>query len=231
MKVHKFLEDHGFYTFKHIDNKFNELKKQFIEMGQLKSDFDIEKFTVKKEGNFIAHNFHFLMRQYSLTLSELRRMLLEKELLERKILKYSKLGDKEIIIQHEQEKRETYADIYTKQLINQLDLLEISIVNKAMMVKGFEVCRLKLIEINGGKVPTNEQYQAEEPKYWKWFLINKAKEQLSERQTGIKESVWMNIRYLEEPSVINPKYQVKMLDEHGRIDLNYLNKEFKKLKK
>ena len=44
----------------------DELQDQFIEMGQLKSDFDVEKFTVRKEGNFLAHNFHFLMRQYSI---------------------------------------------------------------------------------------------------------------------------------------------------------------------
>ena len=53
-------------SLKYIDKQFNELKEQFIEMGQLKSNFDIEKFTVKKEGGFIAHNFHFLMRQYLL---------------------------------------------------------------------------------------------------------------------------------------------------------------------
>ena len=68
-----------------------ELQRQFIEMGQLKSDFDIEKFTVKKEGNFLAHNFHFLMRQYSLTLTELRRMLLEREEHRRYVEKYQKL--------------------------------------------------------------------------------------------------------------------------------------------
>ena len=73
-----------------IDDLLEELQQHFIEMGQLKSDFDIEKFTVRKEGNFLAHNFHFLMRQYSLTLTELRRMLLDREEQRRYIEKYKK---------------------------------------------------------------------------------------------------------------------------------------------
>ena len=68
-----------------------ELQEQFIEMGQLKSDFDVEKFTVKKEGNFLCHNFHFLMRQYSLTVTEMRRMLLEREEKRRTAVKYQKM--------------------------------------------------------------------------------------------------------------------------------------------
>ena len=39
-----------------VNKKYETLRKQFREMAVLKSDFDIEKFTVKREGNFIAHN-------------------------------------------------------------------------------------------------------------------------------------------------------------------------------
>ena len=63
MNQFDFLKKQGIPSIEYLDNKYNELKKQFLEMSQLKSDFDIEKFTVKKEGHFIAHNFHFLMRQ------------------------------------------------------------------------------------------------------------------------------------------------------------------------
>lgn len=229
MNIKEFLEKNGFNTFKHADEKFNELKDQFIEMAQLKSDFDIEKFTVKKEGNFIAHEFHFLMRQYSLTLSELRRMLIEKEETERKLVELKEMTEQKIIIHEGDGKKEKYVDLYAKQLINQLDLLEINIANKAMSVRYFELMRIKLIEMNGNKPITNEQYQREEPEYWKWFLTNKAKEQSSARQNGIDEGVWMNIRYLEEPSILNPEFKVKMLDDMGRINLDYKQKELKEL--
>ena len=220
------LKKYGFNSYQHTEEVFNELKEQFIEMAQLKSDFDIEKFTIKKEGNFIAHNFHFLMRQYSLTLFELRRLLIEKEDCERRCVECTELSKKEIlklIVYQNGEKIEKYMDLYIKELINRIDMLDINIANKAMVIKGFEKCRLKLIEINGSSYPTNEQYQKECPEYWKWFLINKAKEQRSERETGIREGVWENIRYLEEEAVINPAFKVKMLDQDNRIDLN--NKE------
>lgn len=231
MNVKKFLEKNGLNVFKHVDEKFNELKEQFIEMAQLKSDFDIEKFTVRKEGDFIAHNFHFLMRQYSLTLSELRRMLIDKEEIERNIERYSKMiveGREMCFVYGVDGKKEKFIDLHIKNLINELDLLEINIANKSMSVRYFEKMRLKLIEMNGGTFPTNEQYQKEEPEYWKWFLTMRAKEQLSERQTGIKEGVWLNIGHLEQPAVLNEEFYVPMLDEKGLLNLNY-KKEDKKL--
>ena len=67
----------------------------------------------------------------------------------------------------------------------------------------------KLIELNDGEI-TNEQYQKEEPEYWKWFLSRKVLWQRSQAETGILEGVWENINYLEEKSLINPEFQVKM---------------------
>lgn len=222
MTIKKTLENLGITTFEYTNKKFQELKEQFLEMSQLKSNFDIEKFTVKKEGNFIAHNFHFLMRQYSLTLGELRRMLIEKEEKQRKIDECNELiekGEKKILVYTREGKIEKYIDLYRDQLLNQLDLQEIGIADKAMRIIGFETCRLKLIELNGGKSPTNEQYQKEEPQYWKWFLEKKALYQLTQAKTGISEGIWENINYLEEKSLINPEFQVKML-ENGQLNFD-----------
>lgn len=220
------LKELGFYTFKHADDKFNELKDQFIEMSQLKSDFDIEKFTVKRQGNFIAHNFHFLMRQYSLALGELKRMLIEKEEIERDLVNLPKTKEKVLI-----EGEWKYPDLHSKTLINRLDTLEFGIVNKAMMVRGFEACRLKLIELNGGESPSNIEYQAEEPKYWKWFLQKKILFQASQAKTGITEGIWENVHYLEEKPLINPNYQIDMKNESGLLDFNELKENVESRKK
>jgi hypothetical protein len=209
-------------SIEYADEKFNELKEQFIEMGQLKSDFDIEKFTVRKEGKFIAHNFHFLMRQYHLALYEMRRMLIDKEEKLRLISQVEqriKDGEKEIIIKTAEGEIPKFTDLYSKQLHNELDLLEITMTNKIVMCARFEEMRNKLIEINGGVAPTNEQYQKEEPMYWKQFLENKAKEQASERATGISAGIWESIRMLEEEPVINQEFKVKILDESGVLML------------
>lgn len=213
------LEKLGFHTFKHANDKFNELKDQFIEMAQLKSNFDIEKFTVKKTGSFIAHNFHFLMRQYSLALSELRKKLIEKEDIERRINEYKNKGKEKIIVYTNDGKVQKYADLYIKELINRIDLIDIEIANKSMMIKGFEICRLKLIEINDNNIPTNEDYQKEEPDYLKWALNNVALQQLRERKTGITEGTWNSISMLEEPALITDKFEVKMLDDDGNFNV------------
>ena len=121
-------------------------------------------------------------------------MLTEKERHLRKIkkLEREKQEDQELDIKDEQ---------------NALDLLEVNLTNKLMMCTRFEEMREKLIGLNGGQPPTNEQYQAEEPEYWKWAIVNKAKMQRSQAETGIHEGVWENIRFLEEDAVINDKYK------------------------
>jgi len=222
MKIKELLGKYGINTFEHINDEFNKLKDEFIEMAQLKSNFDIEKFTVKREGNFIAHNFHFLMRQYSLTLGEVRRMLIEKEEYERKIVELDDAfnnGEKKRFVYTRDGKIEKYTDLYLKQCLNELDLLDINIANKAMRIIKFEQCRKKLIELNDGEI-TNEQYQKEAPEYWRWFLGRKALWQRAQAQSGIQEGIWENIHYLEEKALINENFQIKMYKKNGNLDLD-----------
>lgn len=207
--------------------KYDELRDQFLEMGQLKSDFDIEKFTIKREGYFIAHQFHFLIRQYSLTLIETRRMLIEKEDLMRRIQELKvKLdqGEKKTIITHDHGQKEVYIDLQILNYENHLNNIELDLVNKVCSCKQYELHRKRLIEMNNGEVPTRAQYQGEEPEYWKWFLGRKALWQFKSRQTGIDVGVWENVNYLEEPANIRDDYQVLML-EKGMIPLEQLERE------
>lgn len=207
MKINDLLKEIGIPSLESANYKFNELKEQFIEMGQLKSDFDIEKYTVMKQGKFIAHQFHFLMRQYVFAQSEMRRMLIEKERKQRKIKKLKK------------EQPEDY-DLDIMNLENELDLLDVTMVNKIMMCLRFEQARKQIIKNNNGKVPTNEDHQKEEPEYWKWFIQQKAKEQLSQAKTGIHEGTWEVIRQLQEDALINPSYKLNLLNDEGILLLD-----------
>ena len=148
----------------------DELQDQFIEMGQLKSDFDTEKFTIKKEGNFLCHNFHFLMRQYSLTVTEMRRMLLEREEKRRTAVKYQKMMDDgetmvPVLREHASGAEEFYGtedvwiDLEQARIWNQIKALEVTMTNKIAMIRKFEECRKELIRQNGGKTFTNAEYQ------------------------------------------------------------------------
>ena len=192
-------------TIEDVSKIFDELKEEFMEMGRLKSDFDIEKFTVKKEGHFIAHNYHFLIRQYRFAVSELKRMLIEKERKQRELDKLDK------------EKPENY-DLDMMETQRQIDELDIDMVNKKGMINGFETCRRELIKQNGGKF-TDKQYQSEEPQYWSQYLKKRALDQLRERATGIKEGVSEAIRQLEDkPLLEGSQNQVVILDNRGGFD-------------
>ena len=206
MELKEFLDKYGIPSIESPKEAYNELKDQFLEMSQIKSDFDIEKFTVKKEGNFIAHNFHFLMRQYSLALSELRRMDIDRKVKLREIKRLETLGN-EIIYW---DGKDTYADLEIERLVNDIDMLDLNIANKLIMCDRFEKARIKIIELNKGKAPTNKQYQKEEPEYWKWLLERKAIWQHQQASTGIHEGVWENIDHLEQPALINPAFQIEV---------------------
>ena len=211
----------------------DELQEQFIEMGQLKSDFDTEKFTIKKEGNFLCHNFHFLMRQYSLTLTELRRMLLEREEKRRTSVKYQKMMDDgetmvPVLREHASGAEEFYGtedvwlDLEQASLWNQIRSLEVTMTNKIAMIRKFEECRKVLIKQNGGKPFTNADYQQEVPIYWKWFFERLVLWQIKSHATGIPKATWENIDLLERPALINPAFQVKMLNDDGMFDMKQL---------
>ena len=227
MEQKEYLEKHGIPSIEYPEKKYNELKEQFLEMAQLKSDFDMEKFTVKKEGHFIAHNFHFLMRQYSLALSELRRMNIDKRE-KLRIIESLKSKDVSIITLNGETK---YVDLEIERLKNEIDMLDLNLTNKLIMCDRFEKLREKLIELNGGTAPTNKEYQAEEPAYWKWYLQRKALWQHQERVSGISEGVWENIEHLEQPAVINKKFQIMMTDKKGLFQLDQANQDVKTLKK
>ena len=210
-----------------------ELQEQFIEMGQLKSDFDVEKFTVKKEGNFLCHNFHFLMRQYSLTVTEMRRMLLEREEKRRTAVKYQKMMDEgetmvPVLREHASGAEEFYGtedvwlDLEQARLWNQIKALEVTMTNKIAMIRKFEECRKELIRQNGGKPFTNADYQEETPRYWKWFFERLVLREIKSHATGISRGTWENIDLLERPAVINPAFQVKMLNDDGMFDMKQL---------
>jgi hypothetical protein len=181
-------------------NQWDELHEQFLEMSQLKSNFDMEKFTVASQGPHLAHQFHFLMRQYSLALHEVRRITLDRE---ERLRQIEELEDGVI-------ENGKYPDIEIMRHKNEIDLLELTLANKVAMCEYMEKLRQVLIAKNGGEF-TNEQYQEEVPQYWKWFLTNKAKQQQLQAQTGVHEGTWQNIQLLEEPAPITPEFQLRMV--------------------
>jgi len=219
-------------TLKGLSELWEDIKDDSYEMCQLKSDFDIEKYTCMTRGPFIAHVFHFLMRQYYLTVGENTRHVIDCEEMRREITRLkTKPGKVKCLLGWlgiiDLQMVKTRADDVMMRRSKDLEIIRLendieqkmsSIVDRAFRMKKYEELRKKCIEINGGPI-TNEQYQAEEPEYWKFFLQRKALWQHKERQTGISQGVWENIDNLEQKALCNEKFQVKMLDDLLSINL------------
>src|SRR3990167_3401476 len=111
-----------------------EIHQQCIEMGQLKTDFDIQKYTIASKGPFIASQFHMLMRQYGLCKYELKRMAYDREELNRRIEDYEDQlqtnKSKMITVWTDKGMQEKYLDLEILKLKNQVQLQEIEFTNK-----------------------------------------------------------------------------------------------------
>jgi len=235
----EFLKSMNIPSLKECDKRHQDVKDDILEMGQLKSNLDMEKFTMMKEGSFIAHQFHFVMRQYRFALYELKRMHYDRLQHERNIKRFEKMIEENTeFIEIIRDNNTTFVDldIEIEKLKNNIFELEANMVNKACMVNYFEILRQDMIKRNGGKAPTNEQYQLEEPKYYEWFVNNKMINQVNARTTGINEGVWELIQHLEEQSPHNPNMKLDILKDTkipipGQLqkylenNLNKLNKE------
>jgi len=191
-----------------------EIWAQIKEMGQIKSDFDTEKYTVAHEGNFIANQFHFLMRQYRFALEEIERWEIELERIERGLKAYSAIIENPLAsARYSGELRaalekESHPDLKIRELELRKRSLEIDLWGKKQTVKHFEKMRLALIEMNGGKPYTNEQYQEEQAAYWHWFLSSRARYQMLSRATGISEGVLMNFDHASRRPVLEDSKHV-----------------------
>jgi len=214
----------------------DDIHEQLVEMGQIKTQFDIEKFTVGKEGDFVASQFHFLMRQYRFAVQETRRILVDYEKAQREVeflkkeYRYREAGD-----DYEVSSPATRARLYE---IEHLDLeiltqeslmrsLEIDITGKIRVIAGFETMRQALIKENGGKPPTNEQYQAEQPAYYEWLLSRKVLQELQARQTGLSLGL-IDAHYMaaRDPLLDDSKMKITpIVTDLGRLLLDDIHKK------
>tara|TARA_Y100000031_G_C8036531_1_gene299636 strand:- start:96 stop:662 length:567 start_codon:yes stop_codon:yes gene_type:complete len=155
-------------------------------------------------------------------------MLLEREEHRRYVEKYQKLLNEGVEITKvvgEFGEDDKWVDIELARQWNQMKALDVTMTNKIAMIAKFEEMRQKLIEMNGGDAPTNEEYQKETPKYWKWFFEKLVLWQVKAHATGITRGTWENIDLLERTPVINPEFQLSMLNDDGMLDLKRIELE------
>lgn len=184
---------------------YESLHDEIRSMAQLKSDFDIQQFTLNSQGPFPCHAYHFLMRQYSLAVLELRRLNNDRRKMQLKI------ADVKANMLSTNVKDAIFPETELEDAMIQIDQLELSIWNKKAMCKQFELCRAKLVEQHGGKPFTNMEYQKEEPAYWQWYFTSMFEDQWRQRQTGISEGLWKNLRLAGSQPLLNNEFQIEVL--------------------
>lgn len=177
-----------------VNQWYETIRNDALEMARLKSGFDVKYFTVESVGPFPAHQFHMLMRQQSLAMLELKRLLIDRESLSRDIYQYEN--------SREEERIGFYPDLEIEKAKNEIDSLELSIRNKLAMVEAFEGFRQKLIKEHGDEQFTDEEYQNEEPLYWKWKFQKMVNHYQLQNATGVPEGLWNNIDMAGEQSMI-----------------------------
>jgi len=182
-------------TLRDLFAAWERLMPEFREMGQIKTNFDSEKFTAGKEGRFIACQFHMLMRQYRLYMQQTIEWMIEYEELKRK----REFIKKEFAFRRGEGEYSTSAgamklelrgmehlDLEDLRCQNQMQGREIDIWGRLQVMQHFEKLRIEIIRQNDGKVPTNEEFQAEQPEYYHWFLQSDIFKEILERNTGIR---------------------------------------------
>ncbi len=168
----------------------------------MKSDLDIEQFTLNSQGPFPAHQFHFLCRQYGLSLLELRRLYNDVDRLEKK--------KDHLVDARDDPEKGFFVENEIAECDIQIDNLKLSIANKTAMCTRFEQCRKKLVE-NNGKEFTNAQMQAEEPDYWQYTILHMLRNYRRQAASGIPEGLWKNIEMLQEEP---------LLDQNNKLTFN-----------
>lgn len=171
-------------TIDDVSGWYDELRTDALEMARLKSAFDVKHFTVESVGPFPAHQFHMLLRQQSLAMLELKRMLIDREVLQRDI---ELLEDS-----REESRRGYYPDLEIERAKNEIDSLELSIRNKLAMCTAFQEHRLSLVAEHGGQF-TDADFQAEERGFWQYTFQTMASHYQLQATTGIPEGLWKNI--------------------------------------
>ena len=193
-----------------VSNKWQELKSDFLEMSRIKSDFDILKFTLDKEWPFIAHQWHFIAKQYMICLSEIKKEYIEIERQKRKIVRLD-----------EWKKQDFDLDILDSE--NIIDWSEYRLRDLIARAKRYEQIRQFLIKKNWWPI-TDAQYQKEEPDYWEWNLANQAKQELISRQIGLSKWVINAIDMSSRENEFFPEYRSKsFIKDWTQVDWNIIN--------
>lgn len=184
-----------------IQKIYDDIFSGLCEAGQIKHDIDAVLLTAGKDGknprHLIASKWHFLMRQFRFAISEYYNFKYQYDICCRKLSSWrfrfwTFISGK-------------FYDLEKDQLEKAKRYFLLEIINQETRIKNFKELLEKLIELNGGKSFTNEQFQAEQTEFYEWMLSNKIAREVLSKKTGIHEGTIEACQNLSKESLLPHK--------------------------
>ena len=147
-----------------------KLRDQFHEFAQRKSDFQIEKFVACSDGTIPSHQYRHVLAQMRIALTELKRRTIDRERRDRKRNRAL------------EQKYEDY-DLDVAEAETEMESLTYDIDSKLIEVNKYAQI-LEQLEKEHGIPFTNEEYQNDEPEYWRRRFARQIHDSIIDRETG-----------------------------------------------
>ena len=146
------------------------LSEQFSEFAQRKSNFQVEKFIACSDSTIPSHQYRHVLTQIRVALTELKRRIIDRE---RQIRTRNRADE---------QKYEDY-DLDIASAETEIESLTYDIDAKLIEVNKYAEI-LEHLESEHGKPFTNEEYQADEPEYWRRRFARQLHDSVVDRETG-----------------------------------------------
>ncbi|MHA2023754.1 MAG: hypothetical protein ACTSWQ_08855 [Candidatus Thorarchaeota archaeon] len=185
-----------------VTKKLAELHEEFRKFAQVKSDFQIEKFSVVSEGSSRSHQYRHGLKQIEVGLYQVKLWLIQAEGLKRKMARWEKRAGND-------------DDLRILKAKTELQRLELSVIGRMREIEKYnQICDFLKAEFGPF---TAEDYQRDEAAYYAQRL---AKQALA---TGRREGAgnWMALLDASAETVLpdSPhRFTIPGLTEKGELE-------------
>ncbi len=202
------------------------------QMAQGRTNFQIEKFIGLNTHNISVSFEHILKERRIMATGYMHKLIEMKERVREFNYKWQDKVDKSQPLMWEVggpgggSKKLCWHDLDELELTHYLKSSEMEIRDRLHQMEHLDKMLDKLIQQNGGKVPTREQFLEENNEYWDTRLAEQALDDLMSAQTGISGANLQAMRRASAPSMVDDRNNFKegylpmekLMDPRGRME-------------
>lgn len=202
------------------------------QMAQGRTNFQIEKFIGLNTHNISVSFEHILKERRIMATGYMHKLIEMKERVREFNYKWEDKVDKSQPLMWEVggpgggSKKLCWHDLDELELTHYLKSSEMEIRDRLHQMEHLDKMLDKLIQQNGGEVPTREQFLEENNEYWDTRLAEQALDDLMSAQTGISGANLQAMRRASAPSMVDDRNNFKegylpmekLMDPRGRME-------------